>query len=229
MGVVDQIAAIPLFEGLPGGQLNALAGICLLRAYRKGQMIFAEGDEGIGFYVIQSGRVRIFKISPEGGKEQILHILGPGETFGEAAVFTGMGFPAFAQAQASSVLIFFPRGEFVALIRRDPSLALNMLAVLSRRLQKFARLIEDLSLKETPARLAAHLLFLGGKRPDADEISLEIPKGQMAALLGTIPETLSRIMARMSRQGLIRLRGNRISILDRTGLQQIASGERKLA
>lgn len=106
---------------------------------------------------------------------------------------------------------------------------MNMLAVLSRRLQKFTRLIDDLSLKETPARLAAHLLNLSGKRPDADEISLDIPKGQMAALLGTIPETLSRIMARMGRQGLIRLRGNQISILDRTGLQEIASGERKLA
>jgi len=228
MGIVDQIAAIPLFEGLPGEQLKALAGICLLRTCRKGQMIFADGDEGIGFYIVQSGRVRIFKLSPESGKEQILHIFGPGESFGEAAVFAGQGFPAFAEAQTTSVLLFFPRREFVALIRQDPSLAMNMLAVLSRRLQKFARLIDDLSLKETPARLAAHLLYLGGGRP-ADEISLEIPKGQMAALLGTIPETLSRILARMSRQGLIRLRGNRISILDRTGLQQIASGERKLA
>ncbi len=132
MGIVDQIAAIPLFEGMPGEQLRALAGICLLRTYRKGQVIFAEGDEGIGFYIIQSGRVRIFKLSPEGGKEQILHIFGSGESFGEAAVFAGQGFPAFAEAQASSVLIFFPRVAFVALIRRDPSLALNMLAVLSR-------------------------------------------------------------------------------------------------
>ncbi|PKN60630.1 MAG: transcriptional regulator [Deltaproteobacteria bacterium HGW-Deltaproteobacteria-11] len=229
MGIVDQIAAIPLFEGLPGEQLKALAGICLLRTYRKGQLIFAEGDEGIGFYIVQSGQVRIFKLSPESGKEQILHILGPGESFGEVAVFTSMGFPAFAEAQASSVLIFFPRVAFVALIRRDPSLSLKMLAVLSRRLQKFARMIEDLSLKETPARLAAHLLYLCERRPGADEIRLDIPKGQMAALLGTIPETLSRIMARMGRQGLIRLRGNQISILDRTGLQEIASGERKLA
>jgi CRP-like cAMP-binding protein len=228
MGIVDQIAAIPLFEGLPGEQLKALAGICLLRSCRKGQMIFADGDEGIGFYIVQSGRVRIFKLSPESGKEQILHIFGPGESFGEAAVFAGQGFPAFAEAQTTSVLLFFPRREFVALIRQDPSLAMNMLAVLSRRLQKFTRLIDDLSLKETPARLAAHLLYLGGGRP-ADEISLEIPKGQIAALLGTIPETLSRIMSRMGRQGLIRSRGNQIAILDRTGLQAIASGERKLA
>lgn len=229
MAIADQIAAMPLFEGLPGGQIRALADICLLRSYRKGQLIFAEGDEGNGFYIVQSGRVRVFKLSPESGKEQILHILGPGETVGEVAVFSGMGFPAFAEAQAACVLMFFPRAAFVALIRRDPSLALNMLAVLSRRLRKFAGLIEDLSLKETPARLAAHLLYLVAKRPEADEIRLEIPKGQLAALLGTIPETLSRILARMGRQGLIRLRGNRIFMLDRAGLQAIAAGERKLA
>ncbi|MBA4396644.1 MAG: transcriptional regulator [Syntrophus sp. (in: bacteria)] len=228
MGIVDQIAAIPLFEGLPGEQLKTLAGICLLRTYRKGQMIFADGDEGNGFYIVQSGRVRIFKLSPESGKEQILHIMGPGESFGEAAVFAGQGFPAFAEAQTTSVVFFFPRREFVALIRQDPSLALNMLAVLSRRLQKFTRLIDDLSLKEIPARLAAHLLYLGGGH-HADEISLDIPKGQMAALLGTIPETLSRILARMGKQGLIRLRGNKIFILNRAYLQEIASGGRKLA
>lgn len=229
MGIESQLAAIPLFEGLPEGQLGALAGICMLRTFRKGQMIFSEGDESTGFYIIRSGRVRIFKISPEGGKEQIFHIFGPGESFGEAAVFAGQGFPAFAEAQATSVVLFFPRREFISLIRRDPSLALNMLAVLSRRLQKFTRLVEDLSLKETPARLAAHLLYLGGGHPDTDEIRLDMPKGQMAALLGTIPETLSRILARMSRQGLVRLQGNRISILDRNALHEIAAGERKLA
>jgi len=229
MGVRDQMAAIPLFDGLPEEQLKALAGICLLRTYRKGQLIFAEGDEGNGFYIVQSGRIRIFKLSPEGGKEQIFHIFGPGESFGEVAMFTGQVFPAFAEAEALSVLLFFPRQEFVALIRKDPSLALNMLAVLSQRLQKFASLIEDLSLKEVPVRLAAHLIYLGERDQNADEISLDVPKGQLAALLGTIPETLSRIMARMGRQGLIRLQGHRISILDRAGLQEIASGDRKLA
>jgi CRP/FNR family transcriptional regulator len=127
-----------------------------------------------------------------------------------------------------SVLLFFPRREFVALIRQDPSLALNMLALLSLRLQKFSRMIEDLSLKDTPARLAAHLIYLQARTPAGDDVPLDMPKGQLAALLGTIPETLSRIMARMSRQGVIRLRKNRITILDRAVLQEIASGDRKL-
>ena len=227
MGIADQLAVNPLFEGLPSEHHQTLARIAMTRSYQKGQMIFAEGDEGTGFYIIQSGRIKVFKISPE-GKEQIFHIFGPGESFGEVAVFTGQGFPAFADADAQSSLLFFPRQAFVALIRKDSSLALNMLAVLSRRLQKFSALIEDLSLKEVPARLAAHLLYLCEKDLDANKISLDISKGQLASLLGTIPETLSRIMSRMSRQGLIRMKGSHITILDRQGLKDIATEGKKL-
>ncbi len=227
MGIAEQLAVIPLFEGLPGEQHRALGRIAMIRSYRKGQMVFAEGDPGSGLYIIQTGRVKVFKISPE-GKEQILHMFGPGDSFGEVAVFTGKGFPAFATAETPSSLLFFPRDAFVASIRRDPSLALNMLAILSQRLQKFAALIEDLSLREVPARLAAHLLFLCDKESGADKIRLDISKGQLASLLGTIPETLSRIMSRMSRQGLIRLERNHLTLLDRQGLREIATEGKKL-
>ena len=77
MGIADQLAVIPLFEGLPSEHHQTLARIAITRSYQKGQMIFAEGDEGTGFYIIQSGRIKVFKISPE-GKEQIFHIFGPG-------------------------------------------------------------------------------------------------------------------------------------------------------
>jgi len=227
MEIAVQLAAIPLFEGLPAEQHRTLGRIALARSYRKGQMVFAEGDPGNGFYVVQSGRIKVFKISPE-GKEQILHMFGPGDSFGEVAVFTGKGFPAFAAAEAPSSLFFFPRDAFVALVRRDPSLALNMLAILSQRLQKFTGLIEDLSLREVPARLAAHLLYLSEKDPGAGKIRLDISKGQLASLLGTIPETLSRIMNRMGRQGLIRTERNHLTILDRQGLQDIATEGKKL-
>ena len=227
MGIEEELATIPLFEGLPGEQHRTLGRIALIRSYRKGQIVFADGDPGNGFYIVQSGRIKVFKISPE-GKEQIFHIFGPGDSFGEVAVFTGKGFPAFAAAEAPSSLFFFPRDAFVALVRRDPSLALNMLAILSQRLQKFTGLIEDLSLREVPARLAAHLLYLSEKDPDAGKIRLDISKGQLASLLGTIPETLSRIMSRMSRQGLIRMERNQLTVLDRQALQEIATEGKKL-
>lgn len=221
-----QLAGIPLFAGLSGEQLAALVRIGIRRVCRKGERLFSEGDEGTGFYVVLSGRVKIAKVSPE-GKEQILHFVGPGESFGEVSVFTGQGFPADAEISAQGTVCFFPRRDFVGLIRSDPTLALNMLAQLSRRLRQFAGLIEDLSLKEVPGRLAKYLLYLGGQA-DGGTLELDVSKGQLASLLGTIPETLSRILAKLTRQGLIQAQGARIRILDREGLEQIAQEGRML-
>jgi CRP/FNR family transcriptional regulator, dissimilatory nitrate respiration regulator len=228
----EQVARCPLFQDLPRQQQEDLARIVEVRRCPRRQMIFSEGSEGNGFYVLISGRVKIFKLSPE-GKEQILHILGPGETFGEVPVFAGEHFPANAEALEESRVFFFPRPAFIDLIRRNPFLALNMLAVLSRRLRKFAALIEDLSLKEVPGRLAAYFLFLGERKKGGkkvDELELDISKNQLAGLLGTIPETLSRILARMSRDGFIQTSGQRrISIVDRPGLEELASGAKRLS
>lgn len=226
-GMSGHIAAIPLFEGLSGEQYDELARIGVDRSYKGGQIIFTEGDEGTGFYVLISGKVKVFKLSPE-GKEQILHVFGEGEPFGEASVFAGKRFPAHAEALEESRIFFFPRAPFIELVKEDPSLALNMLAILSRRLRKFTVLVEDLSLKEVPGRLAAYLLYVSEQRGGNDDLTLDIAKNQLASLLGTIPETLSRILTRMVRQGLIQLDGPRIRILDRQGLEELAGAERRL-
>jgi CRP/FNR family transcriptional regulator, dissimilatory nitrate respiration regulator len=224
---INQIEAIPLFSGLSGEQLQELALIVLEQAFRRGQTIFLEGDEGSGFYVVNTGKVKIFKLSPD-GKEQILHIFGPGEPFAEVPVFAGQRFPANAEALEDSRLFFFPRAGFLDLIRRHPSLALNMLAVLSRRLRQLAGLVEDLSLKEVPARLAAYILYQSERQQGVPEFELEIAKGQLASLLGTIPETLSRILAKIVKEGLIESSGPRIRIVDKAGLQELAAGVRRL-
>jgi len=229
MKLTAQIAAIPLFQGLSRGEYEDLAMIVVDQVIPRGQTIFGEGDEGEGFYVVVSGRVKVFKLSPD-GKEQILHIFGAGEPFGEAAVFAGERFPANAEALEESRVFFFPRPTFVELIGQNPSLALNMLAVLSRRLRKLSSLVEDLSLKEVPGRLAAYLLYLSEGNKKAVEVQLDVSKNQLASLLGTIPETLSRILAKLSREGFIKSNGPRqIRLLDRQGLEELASGERRLA
>lgn len=153
------------------------------------------------------------------GKEHILHIFGPGEPVGEVPVFSNQPFPASAEAIIKSTLYFFPRKAFVALIENNPSIALNMLAVLSKRLRQFAAQIENLSLKEVPARLAGYLLYTAQEQGQNDVIHLPVSKGQLASLLGTIPETLSRIFAKMSDEGLIQVDGRQITIVDREGLQ----------
>jgi CRP-like cAMP-binding protein len=227
MTVIDSIRQIPLFQGLPERQLAELARIVGERRCEQGEIIFSEGDEAKGFYVLLSGRIKIFKLSPE-GKEQILHIIEPGEPFAEVAMFAGSSYPAHAEALKGSRVIFFPRGGFEALIKKDPDLAMNMLALLSQRLKYFSRLVEDLSLKEVPQRLAAYLLYLSGSKHNAMPVDLSISKGQLASLLGTIPETLSRILNKMAAQGLIDVKGRQMKLLKRDVLEALASGEKLL-
>ena len=203
-----------LFKGLePPPLLARLAAVAQERRFARNEVIFLEGDAAAGFYLVAQGQVKIFKTSLE-GKEQILHVFGRGEPFGEAPVFSGQSvFPASAVSLSAADLLFFPRREFVSLISSSPDLALSMLAVLSRRLRQFAAQIESLSLKDAPSRLAAHLVYLAEEQGCSDCVTLDIPKGQLASLLGASPETLSRIFTSLSAEGLIRVDGRKIELL----------------
>ncbi|HQN19547.1 MAG TPA: Crp/Fnr family transcriptional regulator, partial [Syntrophobacteraceae bacterium] len=156
-------------------------------------------------------------------------IFAKGELFGEVPMFAGGSYPAHAETLEATRVLFFPREAFLQLLRKEPSLALNMLGILSQRLRRFTHLIEDLSLKEVPGRLAAYLLYLSNRRKDSDAFELDITKAQLASFLGTIPETLSRILSRMSQQGLIWVEGRRIRLLNRNTLESLASGEKLLS
>ncbi len=112
MDLIHQIARLPLFQGLARKQYEDLAMILVDQVFKRGEDIFYEDDEATGFYILISGRVKVFKLSPD-GKEQILHIFGPGEPIGEVAVFTGKRYPANAQAMEESRVFFFPRQEFI--------------------------------------------------------------------------------------------------------------------
>ena len=241
--VLKLIAKTPLFNGLAEVELIQVRAIAADRHYTRGETIFLEGDPGDGFYIVAAGKVKIFKVSLE-GKEQILHIYGPGNPFGEVPVFSGDNFPANAVTLAKSHLLFFSRSAFAGLITTNPSLSMNMLAVLSMRLREFTVQIENLSLKEVPARLASYLLYLAEEQAEdttagqtiqlprqiqlpqkihlPQQIHLPISKGQLASLLGTIPETLSRILAKLSGQEMILVKGNQIEIKDRALLEELA-------
>jgi CRP/FNR family transcriptional regulator len=215
------ISASPLFSGLSEAQLQQLEHIGREVSVARGQTLFMEGDEGAGFYIVVSGRVKVFKSSAE-GKEQILHIYGPGQPIGEVPVFAGQHFPANCQAVEKSRLLFFPRQAFIDLITAHPSLALNMLAVLSMRLRQFTVQVENLSLKEVPGRLASYLVYLAEEQDSPGRVHLPISKGQLASLLGTIPETLSRIFSKMSAQGYIEVQAAEIVFKDRPALEELA-------
>lgn len=227
MKIVDHLGRVPLFQGVPPAQIDELAMVLTDQTFGRGETIFAEGDEGRGFYILVSGQVKIYKLSLN-GQEQILHMFGPGDVFAEVAVFAGNRYPAHAQAVAASRVFFFPRDTFIDLIQRNPALAMSMLATLSLRLKKFTTMIEALSLKEVPGRLATHLLLLRREAGGRDEVRLNMTKAHLASLLGTIPETLSRILKKMQQQGLIATSGRVITILDPDGLDDLAAGETKL-
>lgn len=217
MNLPEFLRQTQFFLNLPDDQIEALAGISVLKRYPKGELIFEEGDEGNGFFIVVTGRVKVFKLSFE-GKEQILHIFNPGEHFAEVPAFDGQCFPASAEALEPTELLFFPRTAFLNLLHHHPSLAVSLLAVCSRHLRRFAQIIENLSLKDVPERLATYLLYLSQKTGNFDTLELDLTKTQLAALLGTIPETLSRVFARLTQEGLIAINGSSITILDRNEL-----------
>ncbi|MFC1567263.1 Crp/Fnr family transcriptional regulator [Thermodesulfobacteriota bacterium] len=219
--ILNIISQAPLFNGLSADQLNEVKQIAIDKFYDRDKTVFWDGDDCNGFYIVAAGKVKIYKVSFE-GKEQILHIYGPGNPFGEVPVFSGQKFPASAQTIVKSHLLFFPKNAFIDLITKNPFLALNMLAVLSMRLRQFTVQVENLSLKEVPGRLASYLLYLSEEQGKTDTVTLSISKGQLASLLGTIPETLSRIFAKMSVQNLIQVSGRDIRLLDLAGLADLA-------
>lgn len=212
-----------LFQGLPLDELLQLEQISELRLYEKGQILFQEGDDGAGFFVVAEGQVKVFKMSFD-GREQILHILGPGDPLGEVPIFAGQTFPANAQALTTSSLYFFPRQKLVHLYHDNPSLAMNMLSVLSRRLRDFTTLIENLSLKEIPQRLATYLVHQQMQQAIGTRVKLSVSKGVLANILGTSQETLSRVLGKLSQEGLIEVQGKEITLLDLNRLHELAEG-----
>jgi CRP-like cAMP-binding protein len=142
----------PLFAGLKDEELKRIRAIANLKHIGKREILFSDGEEAKGFYVILSGKIKLYKISSE-GKEQILHIVSAPDAFAEAALFVEGSYPAFAEALTESQLLFFPKRDFIQLIEKNPKLSINMIVSLSQFLRRFASLIEELSLKEVSSRM----------------------------------------------------------------------------
>ncbi len=210
----------PLLSALGKPQLQDLLRACPTKDLPAGSQVFFPHQQADRFYVILAGNVKVYKISPT-GNQQILHLFGPGETFGEAAMWAGICYPAHAEAITDVTLLGVSRKVVKDLIDRNTDLALNMMAGMSAKLREFNQLIEQLSLKEVPARLANILLELPAK-PGTNTIVLKQSKRELAAQIGTIAETLSRAFKKLTISGLIEVKGSQITILDPEGLADLA-------
>lgn len=217
----DILIRSQLFCGLPQEHITEIEKIAVDKHYNKGEVIFYDGDEGIGFYLLISGSVNVYKLSAE-GKEQILHIVKEGDTIGAVPVFSGKSFPANARAISASHLLFFDKRKFIQLITDKPNLIMNILALLSARLREFTLQVENLSLKEIPGRLASYLLYLSQEQENTDLVKLNISKVQLANLLGTGPESLSRALGNMKTKKIIEEEDSQIRLINRPLLAELA-------
>lgn len=216
------LESTPLFQGIPLASSIPIAQIAQLQQYQKGETIFIQGSEATGFFVIKTGRIKVFKLAAQ-GKEQILHIFGEQDYFAEVAALDGKRFPASATALEASTLLFFPRLEFLHLLQQYPAITIKLLLNLSQHLRHLTQLVEELSFKDVPQRLAAYLIQLSHAQNLSDVVTLDVTKGQLAALLGTIPVTISSAFYRLSQDGLIVTKGAQIELLDRDRLQKLKS------
>ena len=217
----------PLFSGLDEKGLHKVEGITNLKAIKKGTILFSQGDEAHGFYLVVSGKIKIYRLSPQ-GQEYVMRIVGPGDTIAEAAVFSGKNYPAAAAAIEDSSLYYLSKADFLALIQESPQLALNMMTGLSLLLRQLAQQVEDLSLKEVSARLARFLLEeaerLSAIPPNGMRIPLSLKKSLLASRLGTIGETLSRTLAKMKQKEVIDIHKNIVQLKNIQALKEIADG-----
>jgi CRP/FNR family transcriptional regulator len=206
----------PLFMTLTEDDLRHVAAVAVPRKYGRKETVFREGDPADGFFVVQTGKVKVFKLSEE-GKEQVLHVLEQGQSFAEAAIFEGGAYPAHAETLADSELLLLPKVAFIHLLERNPRLAVRMLASLSRWLRRMTDLVENLSLRDVESRLVFYLSEELKSRgiPARDGVVLDLPvsKNVLASRLGTVPETFSRTLKKLQGEGLIAVRGKQIRIL----------------
>ncbi len=211
-----------MFAGLTRTQLKSLAAIAQRRKFTKGQAIFFEGQETSGFYLVEEGRIKVFKLSPD-GKEHILHIVEPGFSFAEACIFfEERTCPASASALEDTQTIFFPKDALTEELNRNCAVGLKMLGSMAAWIRLMADQVGSLSLRTVEGRLVNYMVVLAKrlKVPFADgqTITLDIEKGVLASRLGTIPETLSRTFKKLQDSELIKVERGDVTILDAQGL-----------
>lgn len=210
-----------MFADLSSENLQAVAEVCSLRSLQKGEILFREGDKAEGFYVLQTGAISVFKITPD-GREQIICVFRPPESFAEVTLATIEAYPANAIALENSQVILVQRAGFRELIRRNPELSLHMLSSMSLHLKHLVQTLQDYKGRQIESRLADWLL----RNAPAGAAVFELPvtKRNLAGQLGVTSETLSRTFARLRDEGVIRVEGKGVHLLNPAGLRAYAEG-----
>lgn len=211
--ITNTLRNCQLFAGLPPSDLKIIADITVVKSLAKGDYLFREGEPSHGFYIVQKGAINVHRVNAS-GKEQVIQVFRAGESFAEAALATLAGYPADAQAVEASQVLLVQKAGFLAVLQRQPDLALRMLGAMSMHLRALVGKLEDLTLKDVETRLANWLLKrCPAGASQAVQIELHTTKRMLAAELGTISETFSRTLAKFREQKLISVKGRVVTVL----------------
>lgn len=220
------LEAMPLFGTLGQEDLAALVAGSRTQRYRRGEVIFRQGDPGDALHILLSGRVKISSPS-DTGVEAILTTLRPGEWFGALALLDGAPRSASATAVDAAETLVLPRDRFRQLVDEVPSIRDQVLAALAHELRRLTRHVEELHFLDIAGRLAARLAYLAeeqGAQADGGELRLDGPltQGELAAMVGSTRQSVNRLLGNLVADGLIRVERDAIVILDLDGLRRAA-------
>jgi CRP-like cAMP-binding protein len=217
------LAQVPLFAFLPADDLDTLVRCLRQRDYKKGETVFLLGDPGASLCIIESGRIKLGFTSPE-GREIIFDLLGKGDFFGELAVLDGEPRSADAVAVEPSRIQHLQRDDFVQFLLDRPAVAVQLNAVLSRRLRRDAQLLQDATFLDVPARLARTILrLLEGESVENGNVPMTTPRltqSDLAGMVGTTRETINKWLIFYEGQGFIRWEKGRLTVLSPEALRK---------
>ena len=220
--IINTLRSCQLFAGLPVADLQNIADVTIPKSLQKNEYLFHEGDPAHGFYVVQRGAVNVHRVTAA-GKEQVIHIFRTGDSFAEVALASSVGYPAEARAQEATQVLLVQKDGILALLKRQPELALRMLGSMSSHLRVLIGQIEDLTVKDVQTRLA-NWLIKRCPNPQSQSpvvIQLTMTKRALAAELGTVSETLSRTLAKFREQDLLEAQGKTVTVLSPAKLNAV--------
>jgi CRP-like cAMP-binding protein len=191
---------------------EAVKSLGRTKKYHQGEVLFSAQEKANGFFYVESGEIRVYKMDENGREVEVVR-LGPGDFLGEAIVFVSSEFPFFAQAVKDSKVLFFDRTTILRAMETDPSVAKFFVSLLAQKCVVLSRRVESLGLLTVRQRLIQYLLSncSGGLQCI---IELKVKKSELAKILGTVSETLSRNLKQMQEEGLIEVEGSRIRVVD---------------
>lgn len=212
------ISVVPIFNHLEVEQMEEVMGVTKSASYKKGEIIYREGDTSDSLYIVSRGKIRIYRLS-ESGKEQLVRILNPGDFTGELALFREAIHESYAEAMSETSVCMISRMDLQNFLLKYPTISLKILLEFSNRLETSEKQTTRFTTVKVETRLALFLAECIKSKKDSMEFVLPMSKKDLASYLGTTPETISRKLAKLEDNGYIKQKERkRIKILDLDGL-----------